>query len=119
MPNYAWMITALLVLPVGDALAASESASPPATPKDCIADAGSGFALERGKPTFTMTFQNDCARRISCEINAYVVGSRGPTQGHTILRFQPKGQTPAPLHYALRVKELGGTAQYSRDCKFD
>jgi hypothetical protein len=116
MPKYILLIAALLTMPVAEALAASDDM--PETPKQCIADMEAKFVQDGNIPTFTMAFQNNCARAISCEINAYVVGSRGPTQGHKILKFEPKGQTPTTMQYALRVKELSGSAQYSRDCKF-
>jgi hypothetical protein len=88
------------------------------TAKQCIGDDDTGYAQTGKTFTFTMNFHNDCDRQIACEVDAYVVSARGPSQGHTTLKFAAKAQTPTKASYTMRVKAIGGTAQYSRDCKF-
>jgi hypothetical protein len=108
-------LTACVAL-AAPAVAAEEAAA--LTAKQCIGDDDTAYA-EQGKTyTFTMTFHNDCARPIACEVDAYVVGARGPSQGHTTLKFAPKAQAPSKASYTMRVKAIGGTAQYSRECRF-
>ena len=84
----------------------------------CIADVSTDYREEGRKFTFTMNFQNECDRPIACVVDAYLVSSRGPSQGHTTLKFPPKAQAPAKLSYTMQVKAIGGSAQYSRDCRF-
>jgi hypothetical protein len=88
------------------------------TAKQCIGDDDTAYAQDGKAFTFTMNFHNDCDRPIACEVDAYVVGARGPTQGHTTLKFAPKAQEPAKASYTMRVKAIGGMAQYSRECRF-
>ena len=120
MPNPAPALVAIVIAlsaAIGLPAPATADGQPP-TAKQCIGDGDSGYA-ENGKTfTFTMTFHNDCDRPIACEIDAYVVGARGPTQGHTTLKFPPKAQSPSTASYTLRVKAIGGMAQYSRECRF-
>jgi hypothetical protein len=61
---------------------------------------------------------NGCDRKVACRIDAYVTGARGPASGHITLSFPPKAQSPATMSYVLRVKSAGGTAQYSKRCRF-
>lgn len=112
----AWAAIGIAPALAGDAETKAEAT--PMTAKECIADLDSSYA-EHGKAfTFTMTFQNSCDRPIKCVIDAYVVGIRGPTSGHTTLRFPARGAEPARNSYVLKVKAMGGTAQYGRACDF-
>lgn len=115
MPKIFLLSAALAVLPAAAAFASDPA---PMTAKQCIADDDTAYAERDKKFTFTMNFHNDCDRSVTCEVDAYVVGARGPTQGRTTLKFPPKTQLPAKMSYTMRVKAIGGTAQYSRDCRF-
>jgi hypothetical protein len=95
-----------------DGLTAEQSA------KECIADLDTGYSDDAGKYFFTMNFQNNCDKPIKCTIEAYITSYRGPVSAHTVLHFPAKEQTPAQKSYAVRVKAIGGVAQYGRDCSF-
>jgi hypothetical protein len=90
----------------------------PKTAMECIADVDSRYDEQDKRYTFTMIFQNNCDRPIKCVVDAYVVGIRGPTSGHATLRFAALGEDRARNSYVLKVKAMGGTAQYGRACDF-
>ncbi|MEH2476982.1 hypothetical protein V1282_000339 [Nitrobacteraceae bacterium AZCC 2146] len=86
--------------------------------KSCIIDKDLNFHDDNGKYTFRMDFENDCARSITCTVDAYITGARGPSSGHAILLFAAKTQAPTPKSYTMKVKAAGGTAQVARSCTF-
>lgn len=98
--------------------AAEEPLTTEQSAKECIADLDTGYSDDAGKYFFTMNFQNNCDKPIKCTIDAYITSYRGPVSAHTILHFPAKEQTPAQKSYAVRVKAIGGVAQYGRDCSF-
>jgi hypothetical protein len=112
------LVATMIALSAYVGLPAPAAAEETPTAKQCISDDDTAYAEDGKKFTFTMNFHNDCDRPIACQIDAYVVGARGPTQGHTTLKFAPKAQAPSKASYTMRVKAIGGTAQYSRDCRF-
>jgi hypothetical protein len=99
-------------------LAADDSAAPVASAKECIADLDSGYADHAGKYFYTMNFQNNCDKPITCSIDAYITSFRGPISAHSILHFPAMVQTPAHKSYAIRVNAMSGTVQYGRACSF-
>jgi hypothetical protein len=88
------------------------------TAKSCIVDKDMGFYAKSTNYTFAMNFENTCDRPITCTVDVYVTGARGPTSGHTVLTFPPRGQTPSQNSYILNVKAVNGSAQVGRACNF-
>jgi hypothetical protein len=96
--------------------AASDQQTPAtdaATQPACIDDNGGDYRTHGNRIDFVVDLQNTCDKRLRCEVFAYVVGARGPAQGHTVLLLGPKEKKS----YAMRVKMAGGTAQVSHSCK--
>ena len=77
-----------------------------------------GFKQVGDKPVFEVTLENSCDMRIKCTVDIYVLGAKGPTQGHTTMVLGPaaKGQSTRKV-YALKVKSAGGMANMSQECK--
>ena len=76
------------------------------------------FKQAGGKPTFEVALENSCDMRLKCTIDVYVLGAKGPVQGHTTLTLGPaaKGQSTRKV-YVLKVKSAGGMANMSHECK--
>ena len=83
----------------------------------CIDETGDYQSHGNGV-TFIIGLANKCDKRLKCVIDAYVVGAKGPTSGHTtmILGAASTGAA-AKKTYAMKVKAAGGTAQVSRACR--
>jgi hypothetical protein len=77
-----------------------------------------GFKQAGNKPTFEVALENSCDMRLKCKIDVYVLGAKGPVQGHTTLTLGPaaKGQSTRKV-YVLKVKSAGGMANMSHECK--
>jgi hypothetical protein len=74
---------------------------------------------EKGKSImFEIELLNTCDMRLRCTVDAFVMGARGPAQGHgtVVLAAAPKGQTTRNV-YAMKVKSAGGMANISHTCK--
>jgi hypothetical protein len=83
------------------------------TPSNCVADK-SGFKDK----TYVVELANLCERRMRCQINAYVVTSRGPIKGRKTLTLAPVSKGAAARKvYVMKLTEAGGTADVSRHCK--
>ena len=78
-----------------------------------------GDYVTRGKTViYVIGIVNTCARRLRCEIYASVIGARGSSLGHSVMKLGPAGSgAEAKQTYTMRVKAAGGIAQVSRDCK--
>jgi hypothetical protein len=74
---------------------------------------GSGKAV-----SYMIRLENKCEKRMRCEVFAYVVQSKGPSSGHAVLTLAPKseGQT-AKKSYPVKVKQVGGLSQVTRECR--
>lgn len=70
------------------------------------------------QPVFEIVLENSCDARVKCTVDVYVLGAKGPTQGHTtlVLGAAAKGQTTRKV-YTLKVKSSGGMANMSQACK--
>jgi hypothetical protein len=93
---------------------------PPETKKEepkCITNQ-TDFKQVGDKPVFEVALENSCDVRLKCTIDLYVLGAKGPVQGHTTMVLGPaaKGQTTRKV-YALKVKSAGGMANMSQECK--
>ena len=77
-----------------------------------------GFKQVGDKPVFEVALENACDVRLKCTIDIYVLGAKGPVQGHTTMVLGPaaKGQTTRKV-YALKVKSAGGMANMSQECR--
>ena len=86
----------------------------PQKPPNCIADK-LGFKPDK---TYVVELANLCELRMRCKINAYVVTSRGPMTGRKTLTLAPTSKGAAAHKvYVMKLKEAGGTADVSRQCK--
>src|SRR5271169_3989710 len=83
----------------------------------CIEETGD-YQTHGNAVTFVIGLANKCDKRLKCTIDAYVVGAKGPSSGHTtmILGATSSGAA-AKKSYAMIVKAAGGTAQVSRQCR--
>jgi hypothetical protein len=99
------------------AFAAEEQKQPPKEQPKCVTSQ-SAFKQVGGKPVFEVALENSCDVRLKCAVDIYVLGAKGPAQGHATLVLGPaaKGQTTRKV-YALKVKSAGGMANMSQDCK--
>ena len=110
--------------PAGDQqnpLPAAAAPTPPATAagdlQACLAETGD-YQTHGSAVTYLIGLTNSCDKRIRCVIDAYVVGAKGPSSGHTVMLLGAKSSGAAATKtYAMKVKAFGGTAQVSRDCK--
>jgi hypothetical protein len=120
-PLAAAGIAALAVCGPGmtQSFATENQAADEGSVQGCIADLDAGFREEQGKYFFTMNFQNNCARRIQCSVQAYITSHRGPISAQTILHLPAKEQAPSETRYSIRVNANGGSAQYGRECSFE
>jgi hypothetical protein len=78
----------------------------------------SGFKQAGDKPTFEVALENSCDMRLKCTIDVFVLGAKGPAQGHTTLTLgaAANGQTTRKV-YVLKVKSASGMANMSHECK--
>ena len=90
--------------------------TPDEKPK-CVTEQ-SGFKQAGDRPTFEVALENSCDMRLKCTIDVFVMGAKGPAQGHTTLTLgaAAKGQTTRKV-YVLKVKSAGGMASMSHECK--
>lgn len=83
----------------------------------CIAQ-DSDFHTQGKVNTYAFTMQNKCEKPLKCTTDAYVTGAKGSDSGHGTLVIAPKSQgAAAKKSFVIKVKEPGGTAQISHDCK--
>ncbi|WP_157100494.1 hypothetical protein [Rhodoplanes sp. Z2-YC6860] len=107
-------------VPDGQEPPAEKSEKPSDTKKEepkCVTNQ-TGFKQVGDKPVFEVALENSCDVRLKCTIDIYVLGAKGPVQGHTTMVLGPaaKGQTTRKV-YALKVKSAGGMANMSQECK--
>jgi len=90
--------------------------TPDEKPK-CVTEQ-SGFKQAGDRPTFEVALENSCDMRLKCTIDVFVMGAKGPAQGHTTLTLgaAAKGQATRKV-YVLKVKSAGGMACMSHECK--
>jgi hypothetical protein len=105
------------------------TAAPPAAAKNPVPDPGTtgqaacidetgDYQTHGNAVTFVIGLSNKCDKRLKCTIDAYVVGAKGPSSGHTTLIIGATSSgTAAKQSYAMKVKMAGGTAQVSRQCR--
>jgi hypothetical protein len=96
--------------------AAEQKADKKEEPK-CVTNQ-TGFKQVGDQPVFEVALENSCDARIKCTVDIYVLGAKGPSQGHSTLVLGPaaKGQTSRKV-YVLKVKSPGGMANMSQECK--
>ena len=83
----------------------------------CIDETGD-YQTHGNAVTFVIGLANKCDKRLKCTIDAYVVGAKGPSSGHTTLILDATSSgAAAKQSYAMKVKMAGGTAQVSRQCR--
>jgi hypothetical protein len=83
----------------------------------CIDETGD-YQTHGNAVTFVIGLSNKCDKRLKCTIDAYVVGAKGPSAGHTNLIIGAiSSGAAAKQFYAMKVKMAGGTAQVSRRCR--
>ncbi len=111
-------VAAVALFAAGPALADSAAPKPAAAPeKNCIADAG-GFKTEGRRHFYEVALENKCEQRVKCIVYISVSTARGDARGHRTLLLAGKAAGErAKKSYRLSVKEAGGMAQVSRECK--
>jgi hypothetical protein len=113
-------VTAFAASLLAAAAAGAENAASkpePVPAKECVADS-SGFKLANGRPTYEVTLENKCEQRLRCTVKLYVTTAAGPSHGRATLTLAPHAAGEAARKsYVLKVKDMGGMAQGSRDCQ--
>jgi hypothetical protein len=85
--------------------------------KDCVVFT-SDFRAHNGVPAYVITLENKCERRFRCKVNVNVTNAFGSTHGQATLRLGAHAAGDvAKKTWALKVKQLGGMAQESRQCE--
>jgi hypothetical protein len=89
----------------------------PQKPKPCVSHEP-GFRTVKGRHIFKVALTNSCERRQRCNVNVYLVTSRGPQQHRATLTLARawRGKS-AQKDYVIRTPENGGSAQVSQSCK--
>lgn len=83
----------------------------------CIDETGD-YRSHGAAVSFVIGLANKCDKRLKCTIDAYVVGAKGPSSGHTTMFLGAASSgAAAKKTYAMKVKAAGGTAQVSRQCR--
>ncbi len=111
---------AMLVAICAAGAAAQNAPAPPAPPKpnECIADKGD-FKMHGKSPAYVIELENKCEQRIRCRVFANVTTARDSKRAQTTMTLAPKSQgAKAKQSYAVRIHEMGGMAQVSRNCRF-
>jgi hypothetical protein len=85
--------------------------------KDCVTDTGSGFRQDGRNASYVIELQNNCERRLKCEVSAFITTAKGQTSGESILFLAPKsaGATSRQT-YAIPLRQASGMANVSREC---
>ncbi len=83
----------------------------------CLQETGD-YRTEGRAVAYVIGITNTCDKRLRCEIFANVIGARGSSLGHAVMILGPTSQGAASRKtYATQVKEAGGIAQVSRECR--
>ena len=102
--------------------AASKEPSPKPDPgtstqSECISQKDGYVRLGKGAG-FAIELTNRCDQRMKCRIFVYHISSKGPTQESATLILAPNSRGDAATKaYQMKVKQLGGMAQSSRECR--
>ena len=69
-------------------------------------------------PMYEIALTNSCEKRLKCTVHAYVVGSHGPATGKGTVILAPKSKGAlSQRSYVMKVKQIGGMATSSFECK--
>ena len=103
------------------------TATPASKQQDPVPDAGTtgqapciedDYETPGKTVSYVIGLENECDKRLKCEIFANVTGARGSSFGHTTLILGAKSSgAAAKKSYTMKVKAAGGTAQVSRECR--
>ncbi len=92
----------------------------PEEPKElskCVSP-DTGYKQAGKAVTFHIIMKNTCEKRLKCTIAAYHVGSHGPSNGKGRVTLAPKSKGDAASKtYVMKVKDFGGMANISHQCK--
>lgn len=89
---------------------------PPEEPK-CVTS-NTGYKQDGKTITFHIMLKNSCEKRFRCEVAAYHVGAHGPSNGQGRVTLAPKSKgEAASKSYVMKVKDFGGSVNYSEKCK--
>src|SRR5262249_34083756 len=84
--------------------------------KDCVVGT-SGFKQDGRSALFVITLQNNCEKRLKCEVSAFITTAKGQNSGESILFLAPKSEgVAARQSYAIPVRQASGMANVSREC---
>jgi hypothetical protein len=104
--------------------AEAPTAEPPPTPDPgttaqlaCISE-DDGYEKEGKTFTFVIRLENKCLKPMRCEVFAYVIQAKGPSQGHAVMILGAKSQgAAAKKSHPIKVKMAGGMSQVARECR--
>src|SRR5262245_14914207 len=87
-----------------------------ATEKDCVVDT-SEFRQDGRNASFVIELQNNCEKRLKCQVSAFVTTAKGQNSGETILILAPKSEGAASRQaFRLPLRQASGMANASREC---
>jgi hypothetical protein len=93
-------------------------AEPPAPEEPKCISTDTSYKKVGNSPMFEIALTNSCEKRLRCTIHAYVVGAFGPATGKGTVILAPKSKgADAHKSYVMKVKQIGGTANISHECK--
>ena len=124
MQRASGILIAALVLSAGLALARADDAPepPPVADKgttsqlNCIDE--NNHHMGQGNHLFyRIAMTNKCEQRLKCQIFAYAISSKGPSQGRATLVLAPKSRGAPAQIYDFKIKGPGGMTTSSRECR--
>jgi hypothetical protein len=91
-------------------------AAQPEEEKDCVTDTG-GFRQEGRNASYVIELQNNCERRLKCEVSAFITTAKGQRSGESILILAPKSAGAASRQtYTIPLRQASGMANVSHEC---
>src|SRR5262245_58922155 len=96
-----------------------ETPAPAAQPeeeKDCVTDSGDFKQVGRNA-SYVIELQNNCERRLKCEVSAFITTAKGQVSGESILILAPKSAGAASRQtYSIPLRQASGMANTSYKC---
>src|ERR1700737_1936599 len=85
---------------------ASDDVPKSLTAKECIADGASDFSQDGKLFLFTINLKNIYDKPIIFTIDAYIVGIRGQTTAHTVMKFPAMKKIRIHKSFIVKVKAV-------------
>jgi hypothetical protein len=83
---------------------------------NCVDENGKHMGT-RNHLFYRVEMTNKCEQRLKCQIFAYAVASKGPSQGRATLVLASKSRGAPTQIYDFKIKGTGGLITVSRECR--